>query len=154
MELFTTFDGRLNRQRFWLGVLVLIVASLVLGIVLSLLLGGMGEAGLSLASLLLYLLMLYPGLAIAIKRLHDRNKSAMPWAIIFFGPGLLLQIMQVLGIGFYPVQFESETLIVPDMLGMIVTLASAVVGIWALIELGFLKGTKGPNAFGPDPLEQ
>lgn len=154
MELFTTFDGRLNRQRFWLGVLVLIVASLVLGIVLSLLLGGMGEAGLSLASLLLYLLMLYPGLAIAIKRLHDRNKSAMPWAIIFFGPGLLLQVMQLLGIGFYSVQFEGETLIVPNMLGMTVTLAAAVVGIWALIELGFLKGTKGPNGFGPDPLEQ
>lgn len=24
-------------------------------------------------------------------------------------------------------------------------------GIWALIELGFLPGTAGPNRFGPDP---
>ena len=27
-------------------------------------------------------------------------------------------------------------------------------GIWALIECGFLEGTKGPNKFGPDPLAQ
>ena len=25
-------------------------------------------------------------------------------------------------------------------------------GLWMLIELGFLKGTDGPNRFGPDPL--
>jgi uncharacterized membrane protein YhaH (DUF805 family) len=25
-------------------------------------------------------------------------------------------------------------------------------GIWALIETGFLEGTKGPNQYGPDPL--
>lgn len=27
----------------------------------------------------------------------------------------------------------------------------AIGGIWALIELGFLKGTPGPNRFGADP---
>jgi len=25
-------------------------------------------------------------------------------------------------------------------------------GLWLLIELGFLKGTAGPNQYGPDPL--
>ena len=25
-------------------------------------------------------------------------------------------------------------------------------GLWLLIELGFLRGTDGPNRFGPDPL--
>ncbi|MGZ3295479.1 MAG: DUF805 domain-containing protein, partial [Xanthobacteraceae bacterium] len=24
--------------------------------------------------------------------------------------------------------------------------------IWGLVEMGFLKGTNGPNRFGPDPL--
>jgi uncharacterized membrane protein YhaH (DUF805 family) len=24
--------------------------------------------------------------------------------------------------------------------------------IWALVECGFLRGTEGPNAYGPDPL--
>jgi uncharacterized membrane protein YhaH (DUF805 family) len=31
-------------------------------------------------------------------------------------------------------------------------LLSFAIGIWALIELGILKGTTGPNQHGPDPL--
>ena len=30
--------------------------------------------------------------------------------------------------------------------------AIPLIGIWALIENGFLRGTEGPNRFGPDPL--
>lgn len=26
-------------------------------------------------------------------------------------------------------------------------------GLWCLVECGFLKGTVGPNRFGPDPLQ-
>jgi uncharacterized membrane protein YhaH (DUF805 family) len=26
-------------------------------------------------------------------------------------------------------------------------------GLWSLVECGFLKGTDGPNQFGPDPLQ-
>ena len=37
-------------------------------------------------------------------------------------------------------------------LGMILGLLSLVIGIWALVELGILKGTDGPNQHGPDPL--
>ena len=29
-----------------------------------------------------------------------------------------------------------------------------IIQIWAFVELGFLKGTEGPNRFGSDPLEQ
>ena len=32
------------------------------------------------------------------------------------------------------------------------TLIPAVGPIWVLVELGFLRGTDGPNRFGPDPL--
>ena len=31
-------------------------------------------------------------------------------------------------------------------------LVALVIGIWLFIEIGFLKGTQGPNRFGPDPL--
>ncbi len=27
-----------------------------------------------------------------------------------------------------------------------------LVSIWLVVELGFLRGTVGPNRFGPDPL--
>jgi uncharacterized membrane protein YhaH (DUF805 family) len=29
-----------------------------------------------------------------------------------------------------------------------------IVGLWALVECGFLKGTSGANRFGPDPLKE
>lgn len=36
---------------------------------------------------------------------------------------------------------------------MVLILLIPVLGaLWSLIELGFLRGTKGPNRFGPDPL--
>jgi uncharacterized membrane protein YhaH (DUF805 family) len=36
----------------------------------------------------------------------------------------------------------------------LVNLIPIVGSIWALIETGFLRGTEGPNRFGPDPLAQ
>ncbi len=35
---------------------------------------------------------------------------------------------------------------------MLVTFVPVVGGLWYLIECGFLPGTPGPNAYGPDPL--
>jgi uncharacterized membrane protein YhaH (DUF805 family) len=29
---------------------------------------------------------------------------------------------------------------------------SFAITIWAIVELGFLRGTIGPNRYGPDPL--
>ena len=37
-------------------------------------------------------------------------------------------------------------------IGIVLGLFSLVIGIWALIELGILKGTPGPNQHGPDSL--
>jgi uncharacterized membrane protein YhaH (DUF805 family) len=36
--------------------------------------------------------------------------------------------------------------------GTVVYLLGAAVLIWAIVELGCLRGTEGPNRFGPDPL--
>jgi uncharacterized membrane protein YhaH (DUF805 family) len=36
---------------------------------------------------------------------------------------------------------------------MLVTLLPLLGAIWLLIEVGFLPGARGPNRFGPDPLE-
>ena len=34
----------------------------------------------------------------------------------------------------------------------LIILVPIIGGLWLLIELGFLKGTDGPNQYGPDPL--
>jgi uncharacterized membrane protein YhaH (DUF805 family) len=31
--------------------------------------------------------------------------------------------------------------------------AAFALSIWGLVEIGFLRGTVGPNQYGPDPLE-
>jgi uncharacterized membrane protein YhaH (DUF805 family) len=38
----------------------------------------------------------------------------------------------------------------PDVLGLF-SLASVVLSVWGLVWLGLLRGTVGPNRFGPDP---
>src|SRR5262249_12383731 len=76
--------------------------------------------------------------AIGVKRLHDRNKSGW-WILLFYVVPLLL--------GGGGNQAESA---VAGILGLV----SLAISIWALIELGFLRGTVGPNRFGPDPLQR
>ncbi|UWU93194.1 DUF805 domain-containing protein [Bradyrhizobium sp. CB1015] len=75
-------------------------------------------------------------LAIMMKRLQDRNKSAW-WLLAYFVlPGLYKQ-------------FEDR---LPDSYWMLpLALASVILPLAAFIETGFLRGTVGPNRFGPDP---
>ena len=35
---------------------------------------------------------------------------------------------------------------------VLINLIPGIGGLWSLVECGFLKGTDGPNRFGPDPL--
>ncbi|MBW7961706.1 DUF805 domain-containing protein [Bradyrhizobium sp. BR 10261] len=81
-------------------------------------------------------LLLWIYLAIVVKRLHDRDKSAW-WLLAYFVlPGLYKQ-------------FEER---LPDSYWVLpLALASAVLTLSAFVETGFLRGTIGPNRFGPDP---
>lgn len=40
----------------------------------------------------------------------------------------------------------------PLRVGTAMELAAGGVYLWAFVEFGFLRGTRGPNQFGPDPL--
>ena len=123
--LFTSFEGRISRQPFWLSVLALIVAQWVVIIVLGMILGTsmMGsmdpEAAVSamnramIPMWIALLVFLYPALAIYAKRWHDRGKSGW-WTLIILVP----------------------------LIG----------SIWFLVECGFLRGTEGANQYGADPL--
>jgi uncharacterized membrane protein YhaH (DUF805 family) len=33
------------------------------------------------------------------------------------------------------------------------SVAAAAISVWLFVEIGFLRGTQGPNRFGPDPLD-
>jgi len=131
--LYTSFEGRINRQPYWIGALVLVGALIVINLVLILL---AGFAGLIIVYII-SLLVIYPSLAMMIKRFHDRNKSGW-WSLIFYIPAIINGVISASA---------------PDSsLTMITGLITLVVSIWFLVELGFLKGTDGPNDYGPDPL--
>ncbi len=89
------------------------------------------------------LVLLYPGYAVSGKRFQDRNKPAM-YALIGIAIGLLYVILGLFGVVGNPLAMGT--------IDYIFSIAFVAVGIWYLIELGILKGTSGPNQYGPDPL--
>lgn len=132
--LFFSFSGRINRAKYWLASILLLLAFLLL-IFVALVPFAISADELTIVVLVPLLVIgagvMISGLAIASKRLHDRNKSAW-WLLLFYvAPGFLGAIGDV---------------------GLILHFISFAISIWALIELGFLRGTAGANRFGPDPL--
>ena len=139
--LFTSFDGRINRAKWWAGIAIIIVINIVLGfIVFSLF--GMSFVG-RLLSFVIALALFYPFYAVSAKRFQDRDKPGIT-ALYGLVPLLVVSLLGALGLTGAPDQ--------PNVLGWICSLINIGIVLWFLIELGILKGTEGPNRFGPDPL--
>ena len=130
MDLFFSFEGRIPRSRFWIGVIALVVVMWILMAILALVFGTSmmmtydpNKPEASIAAMMsamipigiISLISIWPSLAIYAKRWHDRNKSGW-WSLIMLVP--------------------------------------FIGGIWILVELGCLRGTDGPNDYGDDPLER
>ena len=134
--LFNGFHGRIGRRTFWFGMAVLTVAEIVAHLFAEQVQGDRLSAIVDLA-------FIYPELAVAIKRAHDRDLPV--WLLgIFFGGSVLLDLLTVLGWA-----GSDET---PSMLSLAVAVPFTVFGLALLIELGFRRGTVGPNQYGPDPI--
>ncbi len=77
--LFTSFDGRINRAKFWAGYVVLWIGTgLVIGL-LSVLLGD--SASFWVLYVVAVAIIILAGLAVQVKRWHDRGKSGW-WVLI------------------------------------------------------------------------
>jgi uncharacterized membrane protein YhaH (DUF805 family) len=145
-----SYQGRINRGKYWLAVLIYIAISVVVtavgfimlgdgileladesaddGVIVGLLSKGIGFF---LIVLIVYIPMIVSSIFIGIKRLHDRDKSGW-WLLLFYlVPALLNEFSHV---------------------SFIFSLASFAISIWAFVELGCLRGTTGTNRYGPDPL--
>ena len=143
---FFRVSGRFNRAKFWLASLIYTIVLIALVVAFFIALGDfdkdrIGEMiGTSLLFIaiggIVFLILVWSSLATAIKRLHDRGKSGW-WVLLFW--------------------------VLPSALGMAadsmdgtvsfgLNAASIVLSIWGFVEVGCLRGTQGPNEYGPDPL--
>ena len=102
-HLFLSYEGRINRQPFWIGAITIFLTNLVV----------QSLFGSGFFSIILAICLIYPMLCVYIKRCHDRGKSGW-WCLL-----LLIPFVNI---------------------------------IWAVVDLGILEGTDGPNEYGPDPL--
>lgn len=91
---FATFSGRARRREYWMFVLVNLGAALVAALLDQLLFGG----DTAVISGLYALAVLVPGLAVAVRRLHDTGRSGW-WLLISLVPlvgGIVLFVFLVL----------------------------------------------------------
>lgn len=135
-HLLFSFEGRVNRAKYWLVALVTIglsiaIAFLLIAVALN------SIAGFSVLALLI-LIPTYVGVVVGVKRLHDRNKSGWWLLLYYLVPGILT--------GLAGDSYEGTNLAL--------NVVGHAISLWALIDLGFLRGTAGPNDYGPDPLER
>ena len=147
LKLFFSFRGRAGRAGFW-------IVSLTWGVLGNVLFYAWQESGVpevpvgrnhlvdAAPMLVLMLVLLLPPLvscvAVCVTRLHDRNKSA-EWLLLFgFCPALLQTIASLNNLD--------------SALMVWLMVLSGAITVWGLVELGCLRGTVGPNDYGPGPL--
>jgi uncharacterized membrane protein YhaH (DUF805 family) len=174
-----SFKGRLNRAPFWgFSLLLSLVIALIQSVVffavagpvmdefskrlsggttpsLSDLMAIFPTAGPQLLwlSLALQILFIIPAAALCVKRRHDRNSSGIDiW--IFFGLSLAVGTLPgLLGIGYRTVEVQGIAFPTPEPWLQAAQVVMAIFSIYLFIVLAFLKGTIGPNNYGPDLLQ-
>ncbi len=138
VHLFTSFEGRITRQPFWIAWAAFIAIDIAISF------SGGDEAQWGSA---LDLVLVYPQLAVCAKRGHDRNTSI--WVV-----GLFLAINATYDLlllaGFVTL---GDLKSAPPTLAAVFAIPFFVLGLALIIDLGFRRGTVGPNRYGPDPLE-
>jgi uncharacterized membrane protein YhaH (DUF805 family) len=142
IDLLFGFQGRAGRGQFWLALLIC-MAVFIVATMLGVLVTSSLDAWFS-AVLILYVLTLILLVPVGVKRLHDRNKRGW-WLLLFLGgPSAILLVGLLIG-------GDDSTPELPAAIGVVQYIGLAI-SLWALIELGFLRGTIGRNPYGRDPV--
>ena len=142
----TSYEGRISRRVFLIGLMGLSLASFVALVVVSLL----GAAGMPLslvmgAIVFILIMTVYLSIPPVVKRLHDRDRPGS-WAAFYFVPTLL-------GYGMTALRFRIDSIPLA-VASELVNLIGLAASIWLIVDAGILKGTPGPNRYGPDPLAE
>ena len=141
-----SFNGRLRRSHFWIGFAILFGAGMVGGAI-------------PFVGLLLSLLLIWPNLAIAVKRLHDMGRTGWFVAIPFV-LGMVLSIVAfamigtaIVADGRSPEDFAADPAAAIAMMGPVfgVIAILTIVNLAFLLWIGIADSQRGANKFGPNP---
>jgi uncharacterized membrane protein YhaH (DUF805 family) len=148
-SLLFSFRGRINRAKYWLAVLVFVVADFVLGLVGWVLGNGLAF---QILSSVVNLAVFIAGIAVCIKRLHDRDRSGW-WLLLFYAGPVVVAFVG--GFVFWAAADTVDTAADWSYLGLRFCLLGGIaLAIWGFVEIGCRRGTAGYNRFGPDPLKR
>ena len=148
-SLLFSFRGRINRAKYWLAVLIFVVADAVLGLV-GWVLGN--DLAFQILSFVVNLAVFIAGIAVCIKRLHDSDRSGWWLALFYFGPFVFVLVG---GFIFWAAADTVGMSAEWSYLGLRLCLLGGIaLAIWGFVEIGCRRGTAGYNRFGPDPLKR
>ena len=135
INLYTSFEGRITRKPFWIGILSLAALELAVSLATY-------QYEADKITNVADLILTYPEFAVAAKRAHDRDIST--WIIgLFFAGSVAFDLLAIAGLA--GTTEAGASVVVPIALW-------GIFGLVVLVDLGFRRGTEGPNRHGPDPL--
>lgn len=142
-----SFNGRLRRQHFWISFLIIMGLSIVLGWI-------------PLLGWIISIALIWPSVAIQVKRLHDMGKTGwlviIPWLATIVG-----FVMMIMSVGlaafnnpeyFENLEGEDPAMVLSILGGMMGGLAiMLLVNLAFLLWIGISDSQRGGNKYGPNP---
>jgi uncharacterized membrane protein YhaH (DUF805 family) len=150
ISFFGDFDGRISRRTFWLTGIVVFIIQILIAVAAAVAAEAIAnEAAGDMAMDIVLFVFLYPQFVISVKRGHDRNISTWVIGVAY----ALLALFDVFRLaGWLRTHPNQNTLSAANLISFAFIVIVGVVSLALLIELGFRRGTPGPNRYGPDPL--
>ena len=133
LQTFTSLDGRIPRKTFWLAVLVMVVISWILQFIVFAIFGGSAMT------------------AVDPNMTPEAQAAAMQQALsgMWLPLGVVVLLTLWPSICIYAKRWHDRN---KSGWWSLIMFVPIIGGIWLLVELGFLRGTEGPNKYGPDPI--
>ncbi|MFT3729069.1 MAG: DUF805 domain-containing protein [Terricaulis sp.] len=155
LSLLFSFHGRINRSQYWFAMLLTVFGvflSAFLLVAVGAMLGGGGDRGKAALAAIAVMLLLMPlcavffwsGLAVQVKRFHDRGRTgwiaAAPFVVM--APAMSTLFGGIMG-GVPPIEIGAA-------MGPYMTV-NWLIGLLFFVDLGCLPSQEGPNKHGDPP---
>ena len=148
-HLFLSFEGRTRRSHFWIAWLILLGVGVVTGWI-------------PLVGMVISLVLIWPNLAIAVKRLHDMGRpgwlvlAPVGIAIVCMLAGFVVLGAGALAAGTVDAYDEAAGFAMMAAMGpaLLLFAVAALVGLAFLLWIGLTDSQPGENRFGPNPKGQ